>query len=71
MKPSIGRIVIYNHPGSADGTYAPQKSPAIVRNVNEDGTIRAWVFGEWGIHLHPNIKQGDGPCEWNWPVRVE
>jgi hypothetical protein len=29
MKPSIGRIVIYHHPGSADGKYPPQDSPAI------------------------------------------
>ena len=31
MKPTIGRIVIYNHPGSSDGKY-PQKSPAIIQN---------------------------------------
>ena len=71
MKPSIGRIVVYNHPGSADGTYPPTQSPAIVQGVNDDGTIRAWVFGPWGIHLNPAIAQGDGPTQWNWPRRVE
>jgi len=65
---SCGRIVIYQHPGSADGTYPATQSPAIVQSVNPDGTICAWVFGPWGIHLNKSMKQGDGPCEWNWPV---
>jgi len=26
MKPTIGRIVLYNHPGSKDGTFAPAQS---------------------------------------------
>jgi hypothetical protein len=81
QKPSIGRIVIYNHPGSADGRFPPAKSPAIIRAVGRDGNpgevdmepetvIRAWVFGETGIHQTGWITQGDGPCQWNWPPRV-
>lgn len=69
-KPSIGRIVIYNHPGSSDGKYPPQKSPAIIQNVAEDGTVRLFVFGPKGQHMDEGLTQGDGPCQWNWPNRV-
>jgi hypothetical protein len=70
QKPSIGRIVIYNHPGSADGKYPPQQSPAIIQNVAEDGTVRLFVFGPKGQHMDDGLRQGDGPCQWNWPPRV-
>jgi hypothetical protein len=70
QKPSIGRIVIYNHPGSADGKFPPQKSPAIIQNVAEDGSVRLFVFGPKGQHMDEGLIQGDGPCQWNWPERV-
>lgn len=70
QKPSIGRIVIYNHPGSADGTYPPSQSPAIIQHVAEDGSARLFVFGPKGQHMDDGIKQGDGPFHWNWPPRV-
>lgn len=68
--PSICRMVVYNHPGSADGKYPPQQSPAVIQHVNEDGTCRLWVFGPKGIHNDDNLVQGDGPSQWNWPPRV-
>ena len=46
QKPSIGRIVVYNHPGSADGKYPPTQSPAIIQNVAADGTVRLRQTGE-------------------------
>jgi hypothetical protein len=70
QKPSIGRIVIYNHPGSADGKYPPTQSPAIIQNVAADGTVRLFVFGPKGQHMDDGLIQGDGPCQWNWPPRV-
>lgn len=69
-QPSIGRIVIYNHPGSLDGKHAPQQSPALVQHVNDDGTCRLWVFGPKGLFIDDNLKRGTGPCEWDWPPRV-
>ena len=45
MKPSIGRIVIYNNPGSADGKYPPTQSPAIIQHVFENGSVRLFIFG--------------------------
>ena len=71
MKPTIGQIVIYNHPGSADGKYSPAQSPAIIQNVAEDGSVRLFVFGPKGQHMEDGLKQGDGPCQWNCPQREE
>lgn len=76
QKPSIGRIVLYNHPGSADGKYPPTQSPAIVQGLNEDGTLSLWVFGPWGIHLNKACSAGGpeadtpSPSTWIWPPRV-
>lgn len=70
QKPSIGRIVIYNHPGSADGKYPPTQSPAIIQHVADDGTCRLFVFGPKGQHMDEGLTQGNGPCQWNWPPRV-
>lgn len=71
QKPSIGRIVLYKHPGSADGRYPAQFSPAIVQKVHDDGTsVDLWVFGPKGLHRDGPYKKGDGPCEWSWPSRV-
>jgi hypothetical protein len=70
LQPSIGRIVIYNHPGSADEKYPPSQSPAIIQKVFEDGSVDLWVFGPKGLHKDCQLRQGDGPSEWNWPPRV-
>ena len=70
MKATIGRIVIYHHPGSADGKYPPQDSPAIVQHANEDGSCRLFVFGPKGIHADDGLTEGQGPCQWSWPERT-
>lgn len=70
MPPTIGRIVLYNHPGSADGTFPPSQSPALIHKVHNDACVDLWVFGEHGFHKHNRTIQGDGPCNWNWPPRV-
>jgi hypothetical protein len=66
MKPTIGRIVIYNHPGSRNGEFPPTQSPAIVQNVHNDTCVDLWVFGPLGFHKQNSCTQGDGPCQWNW-----
>ena len=74
QKPSIGRVVIYNHPGSADGLHKPQQSPALVQKVNEDGTLEIVVFSVFGgLFFNHNIKQAtdeDKASKWSWPERV-
>ena len=71
QKPSIGRIVIYNHPGDSTGKYPPMQSPAMIQKVNEDGTVEMIVFSvNGGLYFNHNVEQGDGKCQWNWPPRV-
>ena len=68
-QPSIGRIVVYNHPGSSDGKFPPKKSPALVQKVNDDGTVEMVVFSVYGgLFFNHDVEQGDGPSQWNWPV---
>lgn len=72
MKPSIGRVVVYNHPGSADGKFPRMQSPAMIQKVNDDGTVEMVVFSVYGgLFFNHNVAQGDGPGQWQWPVRVE
>jgi hypothetical protein len=71
MTAKIGDIVLYNHPGSADGKYAPTQSPAIVQNVAEDGSLRLFVFGPKGQHMDDGLKQGAGPCQWEFTKNRE
>lgn len=72
--PSIGRIVIYHHPGSADGKYPPTDSPAIIQAVNKgaDGeySCRLFVMGPKGQHMDDGLIEGTGPCNWSWPERT-
>ena len=69
MKPTQGRIVIYHHPGSADGKYPPTTSPAIIQSVAKDGSCTLFVFGPKGQHMDSGLTEGTGPCQWSWPER--
>jgi hypothetical protein len=66
MKPTIGKIVLYNHPGSACGRYPPTQSPAIIQHVFENGSVRLFIFGPKGQHMDDNIIQGNGPCQFEF-----
>jgi len=75
QKPSIGRIVIYNHPGSADGRWGRKQSPAIVQAVNEDGTTELFVMSVYGgIFFNHSVAESDindpQPSTWSWPARI-
>lgn len=74
QKPSMGRVVLYNHPGSADGKYPPIQSPAIVQRYTavpemkegENGQDPQWdtcdlfvMSNTGGIFFAKNIKQGE------------
>lgn len=83
QKPSIGRVVVYNHPGSADGLHPRKQSPAIVQKVNGDGSVELFVMSVYGgIFFNHNVEMVDpkGSSEngmshkdsrWEWPERVE
>jgi hypothetical protein len=73
QEPSIGRIVVYNHPGSADGKFLKKQSPAIIQKVNipfgpNQETVELFVMSVYGgIFFNHDVVQGDGPGQWNWP----
>ena len=76
MKPSIGRVVVYNHPGSLDGKFPPKQSPAIVQRVNEDGSCELFVMSTYGgIFFNHDVVESPietpEPSTWSWPARVE
>jgi len=78
QKPSMGRVVIYNHPGSADGKYPPMKSPAIIQGVcmtdpsdTECTKVDLFVMSNSnGTFFAKNIEYGNEGSHWNWPPRV-
>lgn len=75
MNPSIGRIVIYHHPGSADGKYPPAESPAVVQKVyklidDDVDLVDLFVMSvTGGIFFAKGVKEGPGPSTWTWPNR--
>jgi hypothetical protein len=77
MKPTIGRIVIYNRP--ADQTNAAQQCPAVVRSavINESAPgspvsgLNLVVFGPQMDERVYAREQGDGPGCWNWPTIID
>lgn len=67
MTPKIGMIVIYNHPGSADGKFPPKQSPAIIQKVNADSTLELVVFSVYGgLFFNHNVEIGNGGSECNF-----
>lgn len=67
MKPTIGRIVLYN-------SYAPHSLeltllPALVQRVQPDGKLTLWVFGSSNVWVEVNVEKGEGLRTWQWPKR--
>lgn len=60
MKPSIGRIVLYQYGG--------QVLPAIVVEVRDDG-LTLTVFTPMPFAAH-RVREGTEPGTWRWPERV-
>lgn len=78
MKPTIGRIVHYVAPGSADGTYPPAHRAAAITQVSDPakyGTDAAslMVFNPTGAHWVQDCLYDESakPFTWHWPERGE
>jgi hypothetical protein len=71
MKPSIGRIVHYVAPGSADGTYPPAHRAAVITEVDSTGLVSLMVFNPTGAHWVQELAYDEGgtPFTWHWPER--
>lgn len=61
MKPTIGRIVHYEHEG--------QTLPAIVTNVVGEDLVNLQIFkdGLGGCYFHEGVAKGTGEGCWRWP----
>jgi hypothetical protein len=59
-------MVLFN----GHGHPVPAATPAVIRKVNDDGTIDLTVFGEKGCIPYSGIRQGTAVGQWNWPPRV-
>jgi hypothetical protein len=71
MKPTLGRIVIFNN--KVEGQ-EPVQHAAIITHVWNDTCINLKAFGK--DHNNTDIivtscTQGDGDNQWNWPKREE
>ncbi len=66
QKPSLGRIVQYH----SHGHPVPAAWPAIIQRVNENGTLKLFVFGERGAVHADQVFEGSGVNQWAWPERV-
>ena len=70
MKPSVGRIVHYQSYGTPNGEFKSQPRAAVITEVVDDSTVHLCVLNPTGQFFNLNVKQGDGPGQWNWPPRV-
>lgn len=70
QKPSLGRSVIYSHPGVKGGG-TPYACAAVITSVAQDGSVSLFTFPpNMSPEQFPNVKQGDAAGQWNWPPRV-
>ncbi len=82
MKPTIGRIVLYQRHGSPNGQHKAEPSPAIVTGTHEDDCVDLCVFNPTGLYFDQSVRhdpsddpkaETDGkwaPGCWRWPPRV-
>lgn len=70
--PTVGRIVLYKSPASADGTYPTTDRPAIVVDVHDvspnhdEILVKLCVFHPFGLQFTEWLKQGEADNNWDW-----
>lgn len=71
MTPSVGRIVHYTSPGSADGVHPSACRAAIVTEVTGD-TVSLAVLNPTGVHFRQDVPAAETPQvgAWHCPERV-
>ena len=72
MKPTIGRIVIFNMPDNLRNGVNGNKSdqlPAIIVAAWSETTVNLKVITDGQNDLWvTSVSFGDGPNQWSWPV---
>jgi len=75
MKPTIGRIVIFNMPDYLKNSVYGNKSdklPAIIVAVWSETTVNLKVITDGQNDLWiTSVSIGDDPNQWNWPIKEE
>lgn len=68
---TIGRIVLYLRYGTPGGEHPPAFSPAVVTQVEEDGTTcHLFVMNPNGCYFNKTPYSAEPkPGCWSWPVR--
>lgn len=73
QKPSIGRMVHYRGPGTANGQFEPTTYPAVITAVHPENRCDLFVMTKVGMMNLQNISHSESPEEasrWSWPPRV-
>lgn len=72
MKPTIGRIVMYQRYGSPGGEHKAEPSPAIISQVTNPETqeCQLFVINPNGLYFNTTpYSETPKPGHWSWPVR--
>lgn len=70
MKPTIGRIVIYELAGSEFNNNGATEAPAMVVRVFDDGKVNLKVLADGpGDAWRTSVIEGTAPGTWHWPAR--
>ena len=70
--PTVGRIVHYRGPGTANGQFTPKTYPAVITTVWNDTCVNLFVMTDVGHMNLTSIERSDSPEEasrWSWPPR--
>ena len=73
QSPSIGRVVHYRGPGTANGQFVPTTYPAIITAVHGDTCVDLFVMTKVGMMNLTSIllaEEPDQPSRWSWPPFV-
>lgn len=70
MEPTVGRMVYYKSYGTPGGEFPSVERAAVITAVRPRIAV-AWyvdlcVFNPTGLFFNQQVRQGDGPGEWDW-----
>lgn len=73
QQPSIGRVVHYRGPGTANGQFPPKTYPAVVTEVHGPTCVNLFVMTSVGMMNLTSVLLSEDPEKgscWSWPPRT-